>query len=130
MLERLYLPLKLLHLTAVAVSVALFAWRGVLMLAGSARLNARVLRIAPHAVDTLLLASAALLCVAVREYPFVAAWLTAKLLGLIAYIVLGAIALRYGRTRGVRIAALLAALCVIAYIIGTAVHHDPNPRRW
>ena len=130
MLEPLYGPLKTLHMTAVAVSLTLFVWRGALMLAGSARLGSRFLRIAPHAVDTVLLASALLLCLAIGQYPFGSAWLTAKLLALIAYIGLGLVALRLGRTRAVRFLALVAALLVVAYIIGTALHHDPDPRHW
>ena len=130
MIGRLYLPLKVLHLSTVVISVALFALRGGLMLAGSATLGSRFLRIAPHVVDSLLLASAVLLTLIVHHYPLVDSWLTAKVLALVVYVVLASVALRYGRSRAVRAAALVAALGAVAYIIGTALHHDPDPRRW
>jgi uncharacterized membrane protein SirB2 len=41
------------------------------------------------------------------------------------YIVLGAVALRYGRTKGVRAAALAGALASFGYIVATAVTKDP-----
>ncbi|MBS0373298.1 MAG: SirB2 family protein [Proteobacteria bacterium] len=122
--------MKALHVGAVCVSIGLFALRGVLRLAGSAWLQHRWLRIGPHVVDTLLLVSAIALTTVVHQYPFVDGWLTAKVLGLVAYVALGSIALRRGRTSTVRAAALVAALVVVAYIVGTALHHDPDPLRW
>lgn len=130
MLAEYYQPLKALHVGAVCVSVGLFALRGALRLAGSEWLQHRWLRVGPHVVDTLLLASAIALTTVVHQYPFVDGWLTAKLFGLVAYVVLGSVALRRGRTPAVRAMALVAALAVVAYIVGTALHHDPDPRRW
>ena len=120
-----YLLLKQIHVTAVVLSVSFFALRGIWMLADSPRLQARFVRIAPHIIDTVLLASAVGLALVVRQYPFVDGWLTAKVLGLIAYVVLGSIALRRGRSRGVRAAAFVGALACVAYIIGVAVTHSP-----
>jgi hypothetical protein len=37
--------------------------------------------------------------------------------------------LRYGRTRGVRLAAWIAAQLVFAYIVAVALAHDPLPFR-
>ncbi|MFP5404148.1 MAG: SirB2 family protein, partial [Gammaproteobacteria bacterium] len=54
-------------------------------------------------------------------------WLTAKLFALIAYIVLGTIALKRGKTRKVRIAAWVAALLVFAYMVAVARAHAPWP---
>lgn len=130
MLAGYYQPLKVLHVGAVCVSVGLFIVRGALRLAGFGCLQRPWLRVGPHVVDTLLLASAIALTSIVHQYPIVNGWLTAKLLGLVAYVVLGSIALRRGRTPAVRATALAAALVVVAYIIGTALHHDPDPRRW
>jgi uncharacterized membrane protein SirB2 len=52
-------------------------------------------------------------------------WLTAKVLGLLAYIVLGSIALKRGRTRGQRILAFAAALLAAAYVVSVALTRDP-----
>jgi uncharacterized membrane protein SirB2 len=130
MLARYYFELKALHVAAVATSIALFVIRAGLRLAGSARLQHPFVRIAPHAVDTALLASAVLLTLILHQYPFVDAWLTAKLVALVAYVVLGSIAIRRGRTPAIRAVALVGALVTVSYIVGTALHHDPDPRRW
>ncbi|HEX7249101.1 MAG TPA: SirB2 family protein, partial [Burkholderiales bacterium] len=59
-------------------------------------------------------------------YPFVQPWLTAKVLALVAYIVLGSFALRRGRTRGARTGAFVAALCVALYIVSVAITRSPT----
>jgi uncharacterized membrane protein SirB2 len=130
MLGRFYFELKALHVMAVATSIALFVLRAVLGYVSPGRLQHPVLRIAPHVVDTLLLASAVLLTLILRQYPFVDGWLTAKVLALVAYVVLGSIAIRRGRTPLVRTVALAGALVVVSYIVGTALHHDPDLRDW
>jgi uncharacterized membrane protein SirB2 len=109
----------------VVLSLAGFGARGALMLVGSPLLAARFVRVAPHVVDTLLLASAAWLAWFLGQYPFVHGWLTAKVLGLLAYIVLGSIALKRGRTRGQRILAFAAALLAAAYVVSVALTRDP-----
>jgi uncharacterized membrane protein SirB2 len=126
-----YLLVKQLHVTCVVVSLAGFAARGVLMLAASPLLNARFVRVAPHVVDTILLASAAWLSWALAQYPFVHAWLTAKVLGLITYIALGIIALRPGRSRRQKATAFVAALVAASYIICVALTRDSwGPLAW
>ena len=91
------------------------------MLAGSPPLQRRWVKVVPHGVDTLLLGSALVMVFWSGQYPFVQSWLTAKVLALIAYIVLGAIALKRGKTKGVRTFALLASLAVFAYIVAVAL---------
>jgi uncharacterized membrane protein SirB2 len=130
MLARFYFELKALHVAAVATSIGLFVLRAALRYADSPRLQHPLLRIGPHVVDTVLLASAVLLTLILRQYPFVDSWLTAKLIALVGYVVLGSIAIRRGRTPAVRTVALVGALLAVAYILGTALHHDPDPLRW
>ena len=120
-----YLALKHLHMSFAILSGSVFLIRGLWMLSGSARLQQRWVKIAPHIVDTLLLASAIGLSVWSRQYPFVAPWLTAKVLALVAYIVLGTIALKRGRTPQVRLAAFIAALACFFYIVAVAVTRNP-----
>ena len=122
-----YATLKSVHVGAVIVSIALFALRGGWMLAGSALLATRFARIVPHVVDTVLLASAVGLSVLSRQYPIAQPWLTAKVAGLVVYVVLGSIALRRGRTRTVRALALLGALAVVSWIVATARCRCPWP---
>jgi uncharacterized membrane protein SirB2 len=83
------------------------------------------LRFTPHVIDTLLLAAGAALCAIIGEYPFLDAWLTAKLLALIAYVGVGHIAVRRARQRAVRIGAWLAALALVLYIFAVALTRDP-----
>jgi len=116
-----YLAVKHLHMSCVAISGALFLLRGGWMLADSGMLARRWVRVLPHVVDTLLLASAIVLAWWSGQYPLAQNWLTAKLLGLIAYIALGTIALKRGRTRPIRAAAFIGALLCFGYIIGVAV---------
>lgn len=111
-----YLALKYFHMACAALSGSLFVLRGIWMLRDSAMLQRRWVRVAPHVVDTLLLASALILVIWSRQYPFVQNWLTAKIIALIVYIALGAIALKRGRNKTVRVCAFIAALAVFAYI--------------
>ena len=120
-----YLAIKHLHVTFALLSGLLFLLRGVWMLSDSPRLQARWVRIVPHIVDTLLLASAIGLAVASSQYPGQQAWLTAKVVALVAYIVLGTIALKRGRTPQVRKAAFVAALASFGYIVAVAVTKNP-----
>ena len=43
------------------------------------------------------------------------------MIGLLAYILLGTVALKRGRTRGVRLAAFVAAILVYAWIVSVAL---------
>ncbi len=109
------------HLGAVVLTALSFCLRGLWMLQGSARLHARWVRIFPHVVDTVLLASALYLAVGVYGYPAPGqGWITAKLVALLVYIVLGTVALKRGRTRAVRAGAFAGALAVFGYIVAAA----------
>ena len=121
-----YLAIKSVHVACAALSIAGFAARGALMLADSPMLQHRFVRIAPHVVDTALLASAVWLAWALAQVPFVHGWITAKVFALLAYIVLGAIALRRGRTKKIRAAAFAAALVTASYIVSVALTRNPR----
>jgi len=120
-----YVALKQLHIACVALSYAGFVVRGVWMMRDSPLLAARWVRIVPHVNDTLLLASVIALAVMSGQYPFQQGWLTAKVIALAVYIVLGTVALRPGRARGRRVAAWIAAQVVFLYIVGVAVTRNP-----
>jgi uncharacterized membrane protein SirB2 len=122
-----YLVLKYLHLGAVAVSFGLFFLRGLWMMAAPGKLAARWVRVVPHVIDTVLLVSAIALAANTAQYPFVQPWLTAKVLALLLYILLGTVAIRRGRTRRVRIVAWILALLVFGYIVAVARTRDPSP---
>ncbi|MBM3356945.1 MAG: regulator SirB [Betaproteobacteria bacterium] len=120
-----YILLKNVHVTCVALSYFGFLARGILMLRRSPVLGRSWVKIAPHAVDTLLLASAVALAVMIEQYPFTHGWLTAKVAALVLYVALGMIALTYGRTWRTRVAAWVAAQLVFFYIVGVARTRSP-----
>jgi uncharacterized membrane protein SirB2 len=112
--------LRSAHVGAVMLSIGLFALRGVWMMARSPLLATRFARVVPHVVDTVLLAAGIGLSVTTRQYPLVQPWLSAKVVGLALYVLLGSIAIRRGRSRAVRIAAFAGALATVAWIVATA----------
>jgi len=120
-----YPEIRWIHIGAVIASGALFSLRGVLMLAGSRAANHVALRWLSYAIDTTLLTAALMLATMLHQYPFVHAWLTVKVLLLVAYIVMGTIALKRGRTRRGRVLAFFAALATYATIISVARAHHP-----
>lgn len=120
-----YLAVKHLHITFAALSGLLFLLRGIWMLADSPLLRRRWVRILPHVIDTALLASALVLAFWSAQYPFVQTWLTVKVVALVAYIGLGTVALKRGKSKPVRTAAFIAALAVFAYIVKVALTRQP-----
>lgn len=116
-----YLLLKHLHVTCVVLSGLGFFLRGYWMLVESPRRMQRLARVLPHLVDTLLLGSALTMAWMSGQYPFVMPWLTAKFFGLLAYILLGTMALKRGRTKAIRCRFLLLALLAYGYIVGVAL---------
>ena len=122
-----YSALKHLHLLTVAITLALFLLRGFWMLTDSPRLQARWLRIVPHTNDTVLLAAAIGMLVVGGLNPLRQPWILAKIVGLLAYIGLGTVALKRGKTKAIRVAALIAALAVVAWIITVALTKQVIP---
>ena len=119
--------IKYIHLISAALSFGGFVLRGVWMLRESPLLGHKLTRVLPHIVDTVLLGSAILLALNIHQYPGVHGWLTAKVLALLAYIVLGSIALKRGRSRRIRVAAWLASMLVFLYIVLVALTRSPVP---
>ncbi len=119
--------LKYLHIACAVLSVSGYFLRGLWMMQDSPRLQTRWVRVVPHIIDSLLLVSAIALTIRLQQYPFVHDWLTAKVLALVAYIVLGAIGLKYGRTRKIRVIAWAAALLTFAYLVAVALTRQPLP---
>ncbi len=116
---------KWLHVACAVLSGGGFFIRGILMIRGSVWLQARMVKVVPHVVDTVLLVSAIAL---VSQWGWAALqlpWLLAKIVALLVYIVLGVVALRAGRSKRVRVLAWLAAMLVFAYIVAVAMSKNP-----
>ncbi len=122
---QLFSILKFIHMTTVTLTIIGFVIRGIWMMRESPLLKMRAVRTFPHVNDTLLLISAIAAAALLGQYPFVNTWLTVKVLGLIAYILLGAVALTYGPTRGIRISAYVGAILSFTYVVHVAFTKNP-----
>lgn len=123
----MYTLLKTIHVLTAVLTLVSFSLRGVWMLRGSPMLWRRWVKIVPHVIDAILLASAIALMVQIHQYPGTQAWLTAKVVAIVIYIVLGSIALKRGRTKAMQGTAWVGALAVYAYILAVALTHRAMP---
>ena len=121
----MYALVKFVHVASVALSLTGFVLRGLMMMRDSSLLKARWIRVLPHINDTVLLIAALSLAVMSGQYPFVVDWVTAKVLGVIAYIILGALALRDASTRRLRIICWYASIAVFGWIVSVALTRQP-----
>lgn len=113
--------LRAVHIGCAGLSISLFVLRGAMQWRGIDWRRWRWLRIAPHVNDTLLLTAAIALAVTTAQYPLAQPWLTAKVLALVIYVLLGRVALRPDTPPRRRAAALIGALASVAYIVGVAL---------
>ncbi|MDC7696839.1 SirB2 family protein [Vogesella indigofera] len=115
-----YLVLKHAHAGLAYLSVTLFAARAALSYTRPALLQGKALRIAPHLIDTLLLAAGVTLAVLAGFSPHNQPWLAAKLVALLAYIALGSIGLKRLHGSPWRAVVLALALAMPLYMIAVA----------
>ena len=113
--------LKNIHVAFVALSFTGFFIRGIWMLRDSTLLQQRWVRITPQVVDTVLLVSAIVLAVQLRFSPMEQPWLMAKIIALVVYIAVGLVALRFGRSKHIRVSAWLLGLFIFLYIVSVAM---------
>ncbi len=118
--------IKFIHVGCAILSLLGFIVRGAWMMQGSGMLAQKWVKIVPHIVDTLLLATAISLLFFVDQYPFADSWLTAKVIGLVIYIALGMVALRFGKTMQIKASAWLAAIGIYLYVLAVAMTKNPT----
>ncbi len=116
-----YFLIKHLHVTAVGLSIVLFLIRAWWSITESSLLQARVVRILPHVVDTVLLVCGVILAAMIGPSQ---PWILTKIVLLLVYIGVGTIAIKRGKTRRTRAIAAVISVAVFAYIVGVAIHHD------
>jgi uncharacterized membrane protein SirB2 len=115
-----YYPLlKNIHVLLALTSGIGFALRGFIRLVLRQALVHRFWKVAPHIVDTLLLASGVTLWVVVG-WPLMS-WLGVKLLLVLTYILLGIAAFK-ARDRSRAVGFYLVALCVFIAVAALALH--------
>lgn len=117
----MYMFVKHLHLTAVALSLSLFILRFVWSLRDSPMMQKKWVKIVPHVIDTVLLASALTLCFIIVQYPFVDAWLTEKVIGVVCYILMGLVALKWAKNNMTRWIGFVFALGCVVFSAKVAV---------
>lgn len=122
-----YLSLKHAHAGLAYLSVTLFAVRAALSYARPAALQHKLLRIAPHAIDSVLLAAGVTLALWAGYAPHTQPWLLAKLLALPLYIVLGYVGLKKLHGSPWRAVVLGMALLVPLYMLAVAKTKLPWP---
>lgn len=125
LLAAIYPWLLPLHIGLVALSVSLFALRGLGVLAGQAWPMAGWARGLAPVIDSLLLLAGGSLWWLRQFNPAQDPWLLAKLALLIVYILLGTLALRRAPTRATRALCFAAALAVVGFMASIAVAHHP-----
>ena len=120
-----YPQILFVHILAISLSGSLFASRGLGVLAGARWPQAAPVRYLSYSIDTVLLTAALMLLTMLPRAMFANGWLSAKLVLVLAYVVLGTLALRQGRTPRLRATCFAGALLVFVAIIGIAVAHHP-----
>lgn len=120
----MYLALKHLHFTFVILSLLAFFIRGIWLFMGSSMLTKKWVKILPHIISLVLLASGIAVAVHLGVSPGNQPWLMAKIIGLIVYIALGVAAFKASNPV-TRKACWVIALVVFAYIVSVAVTKSP-----
>jgi uncharacterized membrane protein SirB2 len=120
-----YPQIKQFHIFIALLSGSLFALRGGFALAGARWPRALPVKWLSYAIDTTLLTVALMLLTILPWAMFANGWLLAKLVLIVAYVVLGVLAMRPHRPRRDRALCYAAALLVFASIYGIARAHHP-----
>ncbi|WP_280547040.1 SirB2 family protein [Halomonas sp. 11-S5] len=119
-----YVLIKQLHVTAASLSILFFMLRAWWSVREIPLLQRRWVKVLPHLIDSTLLALGVTLMVMLSLWPHQHPWLAAKLIALLAYIGLGTVAIKRGRTPRARAITALAAVLTFAYMLGAAIRHS------
>jgi uncharacterized membrane protein SirB2 len=121
----MYLIIKSIHITAVSLSLVLFFIRGMMMLLKNPLYRHKLFKVIPPIVDTFLLATGVTLMIMLQQYPTEQSWLAVKLSALIAYIVLGVIALNRVNNYKAQVLSFILAVLLILFMVTVARSHNP-----
>ncbi len=113
--------MKHLHMTLALISVALFTLRFAFLLASSAQLDKKWLKIAPHVVDTFLLLSGVVMMVQLAINPLEQLWLAEKLLAVFAYIFTALYTLKLARNRMMQVLGYFGAMGWVMLVVRLAM---------
>ncbi len=116
--------IKLIHVSCAVLTILFFAGRGVIMFRHPGFVGLPWVRRGAQGIDTLLFLSGAALAWGTGQLPWQNDWLAAKLAALLVYILLGMVAFHWAEQRKVKLAAWLAALGVVAFIVYMALNRS------
>jgi uncharacterized membrane protein SirB2 len=120
----MYLALKHLHLTLIAISFILFLLRSFWLMTGAAQLRKKLFRILPHPINLLMILSGFAVA-ASGSIPLSSPWIITKLVALVVFIVLGLLTFKQ-TTKTKQILFFSAALLTFVYICSVAVTKLPT----
>jgi len=120
-----YLLLKQIHASLALLSISGFILRWSWRMMRSELSQLKSVRIVPHVVDSILLATAIMLSFMVEEGSLSRAWFTAKIAGLVLYILLGMAAMRSAPAIARSVPAFAASVLVFAWIASVAKTKSP-----
>ena len=121
-----FAAIKIIHIISMILSYILFSLRGIWMIQGSSLLKLRWVKVLPHVIDTILLASAISLVAMIQQYPGFNIWISAKIGALFLYILLGMVAFRFGKTQKIKTISWILAQIVFFYIVLVALTKNPT----
>ena len=121
-----FAAIKIIHIISMILSYILFSLRGIWMIQGSPLLKLRWVKVLPHVIDTILLASAIALVAMIQQYPGFNIWISAKIGALLLYILLGMVAFRFGKTLKIKTISWILAQIVFFYIVLVALTKNPT----
>ncbi|MCZ6642470.1 MAG: SirB2 family protein [Gammaproteobacteria bacterium] len=107
------------------VTVVGFILRGIWVMLDSPIRQQKWVKIAPHVIDTLLLAAGVAMAISLSMSPF-SGWLAAKFVGLLSYIGFGVLTMRATNIR-LKILGFVGALVSVAYIFAVAMSRQVWP---
>lgn len=123
----MYPILKHLHLTCITLSISLFVLRFYWRKQSPSMLQKKWVKILPHSIDTLLLASAIGMAWLAAISPLTQTWLAAKIIALLAYVFAGTFALKRAPDAKTQNISFVLALMCFAYIVAVALTKQVLP---
>ena len=121
----MYLIVKYIHMAFATLTIIGFLLRGYWRISGSNLHQNRAMKVVPHAIDAMFLATGVWLIVMLKLSPMQHPWLLAKFVALFAYVGLGMVAFRFGRTPAIRLIAFVGAVASFAFVVGAAIVKSP-----
>jgi uncharacterized membrane protein SirB2 len=104
--------IKHTHLTIIALTLLFFLINFLLTIKGSDKVNNKLLKIGPHILYTLFIATAIYLVVVnpLNLYPFVNGWASSKLAGFVMYVLSITFALKWAKSNIWRFVGFISAI--------------------